>query len=181
MTDDPIKLFVVVMSILLCVLGFVAYASYNQASDFEKALEQAPRQAEQLRELASDVQMLSEQLKSSKLGKGHATLISDAARYNGIKLSSLGEDPRAKKIGTRGRERRFKVEINRSGGGRFLTRDQIAKFCRTVERDSRNILKTIELTLKRNTSAKGMPAGSAEEVVNEKYSASIVFGLRVVK
>ena len=181
MTDDPIKLFVVVMSILLCVLGFVAYASYNQANDFERALQQAPDHAKQLRELAADVQMLCDQLKDSSLGKGHATLISDAAKYNRIKLSSLGEEARPKKIGTRGRERRFKVEINRSGGGRYLTREEIAKFCRTVENDSRNILKTIELTLKRDTSLKGIPAGTVEEVINDKYSATIVFGLRVIK
>ena len=38
MTDDPIKLFVVVMAILLCVLGFVSYASYGPAAAFEKVI-----------------------------------------------------------------------------------------------------------------------------------------------
>ena len=38
MTDDPIKLFVVVMAILLCVLGFVSYASYGQAAALNRPL-----------------------------------------------------------------------------------------------------------------------------------------------
>ena len=37
MTEDPIKLYVVVMTILLLVLGFVTYATWQQASAFEAA------------------------------------------------------------------------------------------------------------------------------------------------
>jgi hypothetical protein len=181
MTDDPIKLYVVVMSILLCVLGFVAYASYSQAAAYERALELAPVHAEQLRELAADVQMLCDQLKQSKLAKGYKTLIESAANYNSVSTSSISEESKAKRIGTKGKERRFRAEFRRGGQSRPLTREQVAKLCRTVELDSRNILKTIEITLRRHSGAGGIPPGREDEVMADTYTGNVIFGLRVVK
>ena len=41
MTEDPVKLYVVVMTILLAVLGFVAYTSYQEAEAYEAAADRA--------------------------------------------------------------------------------------------------------------------------------------------
>jgi len=180
MTDDPIKLFVVVMAILLCVLGFVSFKSYQQAAAFEKAIDDAGRDATKLREHAGEVQMLCNQLKQSKLSQGYRTLIDQAARYNSIRLSSL-TGPKPDKISARGVEKRFTAKVSRSGASQPLTRDQIAKFCRTVERDSRGILKTIEIIMRRAVGKGGKgKAGTQEEVVNDVYTVDFVFGLRVV-
>ena len=180
MTDDPIKLFVVVMTILLCVLGYVSYKTHKQTAAFEKAIEDAGRDAEKLKEHAGEVQMLCNQLKQSKLSQGYRTLIDQAARFNSIKLSNL-TGPKQVKISTRGVEKRFTAKISRSGASRPLTRDQIAKFCRTVESDSRGILKTIEITMRRAVRKGGKgKAGTEDEVINDVYTVDIIFGLRVV-
>jgi hypothetical protein len=178
-TDDPIKLYVVVMSILLCVLAFVAYASWNQADELETALEIAPRQAKQLRKQGGEVQALCEQLQKSGVGKGFISSIQKAARVSGIPNAPITEDKSPKRIGPRGRERRFKVEIQRGKTGP-LTREQVARFCRAVERDSRNILRTIEIELRRHTGKGGFAAGDRAEVVGDAYTGKIVFGLRVI-
>ena len=123
--------------------------------------------------------MFCKQLKSSKLGQGYRTLIAKALQYNNIKESNL-RGPKSVKIGVRGVEKRFTVEISRGSGVQPLTRDQIAKFCRTVEQDSRGILKTLEITMRRS-SGKGVgKAGSEDEVINDRYTVMIVFGLRTV-
>ena len=179
MTDDPIKLFVVVMAILLCVLGFVSYMSYGQAAAFEKAIAEAPRDAEKLKEHAAEVDMFCKQLKSSKLGRGHRTLIAQALQYNNIKESSL-RGPKLEKIGVRGVTKRFTVEISRGSGVQPLTRDQVAKFCRTVEQDSRGILKTLEITMRRSSSKGSSKPGSQDQVINERYTVVVVFGLRTI-
>ncbi len=180
MTDDPVKLFVVVMAILLCVLGFVAYKSYDQAAAFEKAVQSAPRDAEMLREHAGEVQMLCNQLKRAGVSQGYRTLIEQAALFNSIKLSFL-TGPKQTKISARGVEKRFTVKINRGGGARPITRDQIAKFCRTVERDSRGILKTIEIVMRRAVGKGGKgKVGTEDEVIDDVYTVEVVFGLRVV-
>lgn len=180
MTDDPIKLFVVVMAILLCVLGFVAYKSYDQAAAFESAVQSAPRDAKMLREHAGEVQMLCNQLKRAGVSQGYRTLIANAARFNSIKLSSL-TGPKPTKISRRGVEKRFTAKISRGGGARPITRDQIARFCRTVETDTRGILKTIEITMRRAVGKGGRgKAGTEDQVINDVYTVDVVFGLRVV-
>jgi len=179
-TDDPVKLYVVVMAILLCVLGVVAYTSYNQAAAYEIALERAPRHAADLRDLAGNVQMLCNQLKRSKLSQGYLTLIESAVNYNRLTAASIGEESREKRIGARGKERRFRVEFRRTSPSRPLTREELAKFCRTVELDSQNILKTIEIHLSRHAGAGGIAAGKEDEVVGDTYTGTIIFGLRVV-
>lgn len=182
MTEDPIKLYVVVMAILVCVLGWVAYTSYDQARAFEQAIEESDRMAAQLKEHASQVSRLCEQLGGSKLGVGtYLTLIEDAANAKRVVRSRLQEESE-KRIGSKGIERRFKIEIRSSGANaRPLTRETLAEFCRQVERDSRGILKTIEIQLRRYSGASGIPAGSADEVVNDTYTGTIIFGLRVLR
>ena len=87
-----------------------------------------------------------------------------------------------KRIGSKGIEQRFKLEIRSSGAGASpVSRDTIAQFCQQVELESRGILKTIELSLRRYSGATGIPAGEHDEVVGDTYTGSIIFGLRVVK
>ena len=179
MTDDPIKLFVVVMAILLGVLAFVSYKSYDQAAAFERAIESAPSDAKKLREYSGEVKTFCEQLKNLKVGADFRTLIAQALRYNNIQESGL-KGPKPVKIGARGVEKRFTVDISRGGGAQPLTRNQIAKFCRTVEQDSRNILKTLEITMRRSTSKGDGKAGTEERVLNDRYTVTIVFGLRTI-
>ena len=180
MTEDPLKLFVVVMAILLAVLGVVAYMSYEKAAEYEAAVRSAPGDAKKLREYASDILSLCKQLKQSKLDKGYLTLIERAARYHRIKLSSYNPQGEKSIPGGRGKEKRFKVEVTRGRSVNPLTREQIAKFCQTVERDSKGILKTIELTMRRVTGRDVGKAGTEEKVTNDTYTVTIIFGLRVV-
>ena len=70
MTEDPVKLYVIVMAILLCVLSYVAYDSWQQASAYEAAINRAPREAEQMKALASEVKALVEQIAKSELRDG---------------------------------------------------------------------------------------------------------------
>ena len=99
----------------------------------------------------------------------------------GIEHSSLKTDTARIGRGVKGKEKRVVFTF---GGGRKskpATRDQIAKFCQAVERDSRGILKTIELNLTRKT-GKGLPTpGEQEKVVNDTYGGTIIFGYRVVE
>jgi len=181
MTEDPIKLYVVVMSILLCVLGVVAYLSWQQASAFEEAIDRAPHEAEMIKEYASEVKSLCDQLSGQKLRQGYKTLIEQAANYNGVRASKLGQETKDKPVpGGKGVERRFYVDVHRSGTSQPMTRDQVARFCSTVERDSRGILKTIEIDLTRHTGADGIPAGREEIVDGDTYTGKMVFGLRIV-
>ena len=181
MTEDPVKLFVVVMAILLCVLGFVAYKTYDQASGFERAVQSAPRDAKMLREHAAEVQMLCNKLKRAGVSKGYRTLIATAARLNSVKLSSF-TGPKEKKISRRGVEKRFTAKISRGGGSRAITRDQIARFCKTVETDTRGILKTIQINMQRVVGKGGKGKVGTEDVVQDDlYTVEVVFGLRVVK
>ena len=179
MTDDPIKLFVVVMAILLGVLAFVSYKTYDQAAAFERAIASAPQDAEKLKEYAGEVKAFYEQLKNLKVGKGFRTLIAEALRYNNITESSLN-GPKSEKIGSRGVEKRYTVEISRGGGAQPLTRNQIAKFCLTVEQQSRNILKTLEIHMRRSTGKGAGKPGTEERVVDDLYTVKVVFGLRTI-
>lgn len=182
MSDDPVKLFVVVMGVLLLVLGFVALRSYDQAADYERAVQQADADAKRLRQYAAEVSGLCDQLKAGITNQGgYLTAIERAARFNNITLSQYNA-VRDQPIGARGKERRFRVQVTRSRQSAPITREQIAKFCQTVERNTRGILKTIELTMRRATGKGGSgKAGTEDEVLNDVYTVTIIFGLRVIK
>ena len=182
MTEDPVKLYVVVMAILVCVLGWVAKESYDQASAYEMAIANSERDAKIFRQRATGVTTLINQLSASKLKDlDHITLVENAARAH------LGGTPavtneRPTRIPPKGKELRWKVAVTRSsrGGTKPVTRDQIAKFCRQVELDSRGILKVIEITMNRTQSEGSPPVGAAAEIRDDRYTCSIVVGMRVV-
>ena len=180
MTEDPIKLYVVVMSILLCVLSVVTYATWQQAQDFEQAVERIDRQRDQFKEYATDVSTLCEQLKRSKMRLGYKTLIEQACQFNRIQTSKMGADPREPRIGTNGKEKRFRVEF-RGSKADALTREKVARLCQTVESDSRQILKTIEIDLSRASNHGDGRAGSTEIVRDDRYTGEVIFGLRYVE
>lgn len=183
MTEDPVKLYVIVMAILLCVLSYVAIDSWKQANAFEAALERAPEEAEQMRLLAADVKALVDQLARSGARESgfERILVERVEKAQGITHSGFDTDPAPIGRGIKGREKRVKVDF---GGGRTsqpLTRDKVIRFCEQVERDSNGIVKTIEIRLNR-ASGEGSPdPGKEERVVGEKYKGTIIFGLRVVE
>jgi len=183
-TEDPVKLYVVVMAILVAVLGFVAKTSYKQASAFEQAIAQAPADAERFRELSASVTGLINQLKRSKLaGMDHITLVENAANQNLRGKRPINrENPRRLK-GQSGKELRWKVEIARAvrgGVGGPVSRNDVAKFCRQVELDSRGILKVIEVELRRYHGEGTTKSGASEEIRDDVYTGSVVVGMRVV-
>jgi hypothetical protein len=185
MTEDPVKLYVVVMAILVVVLGAVAQTSYTQASNYEMAIVQAPRDAENFRELSASVEGLIDQLKRSELGKmDHLTLVENAARKHlRGKRRIQRESPRRLRGGS-GKELRWKVDISRSGRGATggpVTRQDVASFCREVELLSRGILKTIEIQLHRYNGEGAPKAGADEEIRGDLYSGHVVVGMRVVE
>jgi len=180
MTEDPIKLYVVVMSILLCVLAVVTYATWQQAQHFEDAIDRSKAQEQEFSDYATNVSTLCEQLKKSKLRLGYKTLIEQACNYNRIKTSKQGADPREPRIGTNGKEKRFRVEF-RGSKADALTREKVARLCQTVEGDSRQILKTIEIDLSRASNHGDGRAGSKEIVRDDRYTGEVIFGLRYVE
>lgn len=179
MTEDPVKLYVVVMAILLCVLAFVAITSHNEAAAYERAIDRAKTYDKQMKEAAADVKALCGQLSGSRLTRGFTSLIEEAANDNGVKFSRLYEG-KSVRLGSRGKERRWVVKVTQSGASRPLTRETLARFCQAVERYSQGILKTIEIRLNRVTGP-GVPApGKEDKVVNDLYRGDLIFGLRVV-
>ncbi|MHC4971745.1 MAG: hypothetical protein ACYTG3_05390 [Planctomycetota bacterium] len=182
MTEDPVKLYVVVMAILLCVLGFVAWTSYKEASAYEAALERAPGEAKALKELASDVSALCKQLSKSKLQRGYKTLILDAATMNRLKHSLSGSmKDESVGRGRRGKKKRFNYAFGGTKKSPPATRDQIARFCRQVENDSQNILKTLEIKLSRYTGAGEPAAGQEDKVMDDRYKGVIIFGFQIIE
>ena len=180
MTEDPIKLFVVVMSILLAVLGFVAYKAYGQAAEYESALETLEGDAKRMRELEAEVENLTKQL-STGAKKGYLTVIQNAANANGVRLSRRNKI-RDKGIGARGLEKRFRVMITRDRTASPITREKAAKFCRDVEKYSGYVLRTIELSLNRATGRGGAgKAGSDDIVTDDLYRVTVIFGYRTIK
>lgn len=183
MTEDPVKLYVIVMAILLCVLSYVAIDSWKQANAFEAALERAPQEAEKMRQLASDVKALVDQLGRSGMRESNfeRLLVERMLKKFDITYSNYNTDPAQIGRGIKGREKRVKIDF---GGGRTsppLTRDKIVRFCESVERESNGIVRTIEVRLSRAT-GEGMPAaGQSEQVVGERYKGTLIFGLRVVE
>jgi hypothetical protein len=178
-TEDPVKLYVVVMGILLCVLGFVAYQSHSEAANYRSAIENAPRLARELKDAGSEVQLITNQLGDSKMQKGELTLIEEAMTDSGLPRYEIKEDNAVRRPGSKGKEKRFRVEIRQTAGGRALTREQIARFCQTVERYSQGILKTIEVRISRATGP-GVPPPGQEKVIADLWRGTIIFGLRVV-
>ncbi|MHC4548338.1 MAG: hypothetical protein ACYTEZ_06125 [Planctomycetota bacterium] len=183
MTEDPVKFYVVVMTVLLCAAGYGAWLSYDKASAFETALERAPRESKQLKELASEVSALCKQLGQSKLGRGYSTLIQDAANRNGLRHSRVGQIPRDEPVGTgrKGRRRRFNYVFGGTRASPPGTRDQIAKFCQAVERDSQGILKTLEIKLTRYSGPGEPPPGRQDKVIGDKYKGTVIFGFQFIE
>ncbi len=179
MTDDPVKLYVLVMSILLCVLGFVAWQSHKEAQAYATALDRADSQAKRLRESAARVNALCDQLKKSKLGLGEKTLVGRAATDNGLETTNNTEI-NAKRFGRRGRTRRFKAEFRTSRGAKGITRDNLARFCRAVERYSQGALKTMEVEFNRVTGKGHAKIGAQDRVIDERYSGHVIFGMREI-
>ena len=182
MTEDPVKLYVVVMAILLCVLGFVAWSSYEEANAFEEALARAPHEAELLKELASGVSAQCEQLGQSKLRKGHKTLILEAATIHGLTHTRFQQmkDERVGR-GRKGKKKRFSYTFGTSRASKPATREQLARFCQAVERDSQGILKTLEIKLTRVTGPGQPSPGKQEKVVKDLYKGTILFGYQVIE
>ena len=112
MTEDPVKLYVIVMAILLCVLSYVAIDSWKQANAFEAALDRAPREAEKMRQLASEVKGLVEQLQRSGLREGgERVLVERVQKDLGIVPSKFDTDPAPIGRGIRGKEKRVTVDF----------------------------------------------------------------------
>jgi len=181
MTEDPVKLYVIVMCILLCVLGYVAVSSYADADALEQALLRAPQEATQFKELATDVQALIDQLDKSELERGKRTLIDNVARRMGIVHSDFDQSDGRIGRGIKGKEERYKYSFGSGRTSPPLTRDRIAQFCQAVERDSRGILKTIEVRINRVTGQGVDDPGTEGRVTGDTYKGYVVFGLRVVE
>jgi hypothetical protein len=183
MTEDPVKLYVIVMAILLCVLSYVALDSYKQAHALEAAIQRAPREAEEMRQLASEVNALVNQIAKSELKEagGQEKVLVERVEKN-MRLTRSGYESDTIPIGrgVKGNERRFKFDYGTGRNSPPLDRQQIGRFCEAVERASGGIIKTIELGLRRAT-GEGLPEpGKVDKVTDDRYKATIVFGLRVV-
>jgi hypothetical protein len=181
MTEDPVKLYVIVMAILLCVLSYVAFDSYRQSAALDAAIARAPREAEQMKQLASEVKALVDQIQKSELRDGGEKVLIERVEKNS-RLTRSGYEPDVVPLGRgiKGVERRFKFTYGSGRASPALRREEIVRFCEAVERASGGIVKTIELQLRRAT-GDGLPdVGKAEKVTDERYKAEIVFGLRVV-
>ena len=171
MSDDPVKLYVVLMTILLAILVFVAVTSYNQAQAYESALELAPEQAQTIRTLSLEVTQLTSQLKSSDLrDKRPAAVISERARRYGIEPERVGEAGRVTPISGRVKERRFYIKISRK---KPVSRKKIADFASAVEDATRGILKTIEINISRVG-----PGGKSGTITDDLYYGEVNFGFR---
>ena len=171
MSDDPVKLYVVLMTILLAILVFVAVTSYNQAQAYQRALDLAPQQSRAIRELSGEVTQLTTQLKSSDLrDKRPKAVISERARQYGIDADRITEASRPTPISGKVKERRFFIDISRK---KPVTREKIAQFASAVERYTNGILKTIEVRIDRSG-----PGGQSGTITDDLYSGRVTFGFR---
>ncbi len=180
MFEDPVKLYVVVMTVLLIVLGIVAYRSYTDTRDYEAALERAPREAKQLQKYGAEVNRLIVQLGQSKIGEGEVTLVSRAAKGLGIRASGIQKKTNRIRGRASAQEKTVVVSFGSGSESAPLTRAKIAKFCQTVELTSQRILKTMEIDLTRVTGRGMTDPGKAEQVMDDKYRGRIIFGTRVI-
>jgi hypothetical protein len=181
MTEDPVKLYVIVMGILLLVLSYVAYDSWAQASAYEAAIARAPREAEQMKQLASEVKALVDQIAKSELRDGgEKVLIERVEKTMNLTHSRFSSDTVNIGRGVRGKERRFNYEFGQGKASPPLRRGEVVRFCESVERASGGIVKTIELHLRRATGEGQQDPGKTEKVTDDQYKVDVVFGLRVV-
>jgi hypothetical protein len=183
MTEDPVKLYVIVMAILLCVLSYVAIDSWKQATAFEAALERAPDEAEKMRLLAADVKALVDQLARSGLRETgfERVLVERMKKKHNIVHSGYSTDPAKIGRGIRGTEKRVKIDFGGNKNSPPLTRANIVNFCQSVEQESNGIVRTIEIKLTRATGDGAVAPGMADQVVGERYKGTLIFGLRVVE
>ena len=127
---------------------------------------------------------LIKQLKLSKLaGMDHITLVETAATTHLRGERRIQREAPRRLKGQGGKELRWKVEINRAkrgGGGGPVGRDEIARFGRQVELDSRGILKVIDIDLRRAHGEGTTKPGTKAEIRDDKYTGFIVVGMRVV-
>ena len=177
MTEDPVKLYVIVMAILLCVLSYVAIDSWKQANAYAAALDRAPDEAEKMRLLAADVKALVDQLARSGLReKGfERILVERMLKKHDVNQSGFSTDPAKLGAGIRGTERRVKIDFGGTRASPPLTRDKVVRLCESVERESNGIVKTIEIKLSRATGDGAAAAGTAEQVVGERYKGTLIF------
>ncbi|HEX5137594.1 MAG TPA: hypothetical protein VFY93_11510 [Planctomycetota bacterium] len=181
MTEDPVKLYVIVMGILLLVLSYVAYDSWAQASAYEEAIARAPREADQMKQLASEVKGLVDQIAKSELRDGgERVLIERVEKTMNLSRSRYTSDTVNLGRGVKGHERRFTYEYGQGKASPPMRRGEVVRFCESVERASGGIVKTIELHLRRATGQDQQDPGKTEKVTDDQYKAEIVFGLRVV-
>jgi hypothetical protein len=181
MTEDPVKLYVVVMALLLCVLAYVAFDSYRQMSAYEAALARAPAEAKQMKQLASEVKALVDQIANSQMKQGAKTLVERVERNLRITHSSFDNPSVPLGRGVKGRENRHVIEFGSGKASPPLSRATIVKFCEQVERDSGGILKTIEIKLTRVTGDNMPEPGKDEKITGDMYRGTVVFGVRVVE
>ncbi len=182
MTEDPLKLFVVVMAVLLCVLAVVAVTAYDTADSYRTALDRAQSDAKEFSELASSVKKILDRVSKGELKGGYLPFIQTQERRHNISHSKFGKEPRPKSVGPRLEEHRFFVDFYRTRATKPLRRDQIARFCRDVERNSRGLLKTLEIRLTRvGTGAGAIPPGREDQVRDDTYTGRVVFGFRTAK
>ncbi|MFQ5844290.1 MAG: hypothetical protein ACE5JG_04800 [Planctomycetota bacterium] len=171
MSNDPVKLYVALMTILLAILGFVAATSYQQAQAYADALELAPSHARKIRELGAEVAQMCTQLAASDLrNKRPKAVVESKAKQFGIVSQRLGETPRPQRIAGKIKERRYYIEIGRKNP---IPRETFARFCSQVERSTNGILKTIEVRLDRIGSG-----GKSDEVTDDVYHGKAIFGFR---
>ena len=180
MFEDPVKLYVVVMTVLLLVLGAVAFRSYNETRDYEMALERAPTEAKQLRKYGAEVNRLITQLGRSKIGEGEVTLVSRAAKRLGIRTSGIQKKTNSIRGRASAQEKTVVVTFGSGSDSNPLPRKKIAEFCQAVEVTSQRILKTMELDLTRVTGKGLTDPGKAERVNDDVYRGRIIFGTRVI-
>jgi len=180
-TEDPVKLYVIVMGILLLVLSYVAYDSWAQASAYEAAINRAPRESEQMKQIASEVKALVDQIAKSELRDGgEKVLIERVEKTMNLSRARYTSDTVNLGRGVKGNERRFVYEYGQGKGSPPLRRGEVVRFCEAVERASGGIVRTIELNLRRASGEGEQDPGKTEKVTDDRYKAEIVFGLRVV-
>jgi hypothetical protein len=134
-----------------------------------------------MKQLASEVKALVDQIAKSELRDGGETvLIERVEKTLNLTRSRYSSDTIQIGRGVRGKEKRFTYDYGGGRGSPALRRTELARFCESVERASGGIVRTIELSLRRATGDGMQEAGKTEKVTDDRYTAKIVFGLRVV-
>lgn len=178
--DDTVKLYVIVMTILLCVMGVVAWSTWQRADAYDRAIATAKQDAAKIRDYGADVTQLCRQLETSKFkGKNPTSLVEEMVNLNRFTGFEIKPDRPQPVRGTNAKEVRIKVAISRQMP---LQRHQVAKLCRDVELASNGILKTLELNLRRWTGSGAEGAGKRDApIADDTYVGDIFFGYRFVE